>query len=271
MIESAAPLWDHDFARRSPMFAMLRATAEKLPEIGWPNVEVLNHVALETGRRIVNARGQRIWFVPAECGDGQGFETLTFTQGHVRVRPIDWHDLLNALVWMVFPTAKASINLRHQQEIDAQVDNTRSAVRDALTHFDEDGMIVLSADTSLSALLQGFAWKDLFWMQRDEVARSMRFVPFGHALYDKLRKPFIGVTAKALVFEVEADVLALDREAMRAHIDRLLGLHILDAMRMTSPKVLQPVPLLGVPGWWPQNEDPAFYDDADYFRPGRRG
>ena len=27
------------------------------------------------------------------------------------------------------------------------------------------------------------------------------------------------------------------------------------------------LPVLGVPGWWPANEDPAFYDDAAVFRP----
>ena len=29
---------------------------------------------------------------------------------------------------------------------------------------------------------------------------------------------------------------------------------------------LCPLPLLGVPGWWPANADPAFYDDASVFR-----
>ncbi|HQX67511.1 MAG TPA: DUF3025 domain-containing protein, partial [Ottowia sp.] len=30
-----------------------------------------------------------------------------------------------------------------------------------------------------------------------------------------------------------------------------------------------PLPLLGVPGWWPANQAPAFYDDAEVFRPLR--
>ena len=29
------------------------------------------------------------------------------------------------------------------------------------------------------------------------------------------------------------------------------------------------VPVLGVPGWWPVNEAPAFYQDAQVFRPRR--
>jgi len=32
---------------------------------------------------------------------------------------------------------------------------------------------------------------------------------------------------------------------------------------------LHPLPLLGVPGWWPANADPAFYDDPAVFRRAR--
>lgn len=271
-IETPAPLWDHDFARRDPWFAPLRSLAEKLPQIGWPNVEVLDHVAQETGRRIVNARGQRIRFVrnddPAHAG--HAYEPLTYEHGQVRVRPIDWHDLLNALVWMTFPTAKAAINARHQQAIEAQAGSVRSPVRDALTHFDEDGMAVLSTDPALSQLLREFAWKELFFAHRAQVAQSMRFVPIGHALYDKLRAPFIGLTAKCIVFEVAPDALAREREALRMQVDRLLALHILDPTHLLAPRELQPLPVLGVPGWWPDNEDARFYENVDYFRPGRR-
>ena len=38
---------------------------------------------------------------------------------------------------------------------------------------------------------------------------------------------------------------------------------------MTAAKTRLPV--LGVPGWWPQNEMANFYDDVSYFRPGRGG
>lgn len=272
-IESTAPLWDHDFARRDPWFAPLRQLAEKLPQIGWPNVEVLDHVAMESGRRIVNARGQRIRFVRNDDAAyaGHAYEPLTYEQGQVRVRPINWHDLLNALVWMTFPTAKASINARHQQAIETEAGAARSPVRDALTHFDEDGMVVLSADPALSQLLRDFAWKPLFCAHRAQVAQSMRFVPFGHALYDKLRAPFIGLTAKCIVFDVAPQSLAREREALRTQIDRLLGLYILDPAHLRAPREMHPLPVLGVPGWWPDNEDPGFYDNVDYFRPGRRG
>ncbi|HZR02900.1 MAG TPA: DUF3025 domain-containing protein [Burkholderiales bacterium] len=273
MITTAAPLWDFEFARRSPIFAPLRPVADKLPQIGWPNVEVLNHVAFETERRIVNARGQRIWFVPAaaRAREEPGFEPAVYLAGQVQVRPVNWHDLFNALVWMTFPTAKAAINGRHQQVIEEEAGGARSPVRDALTHFDEDGVVVLSADAQLSALLRAFAWKDLFWLHRDAVKRAMRFLVFGHALYDKARAPFIGLTGKALIFDVGADALALERDRLRAHVDRMVALYVLDPANLSTPKVLQPLPLLGVPGWWKANEAPSFYDNTEYFRPGRRG
>jgi len=39
---------------------------------------------------------------------------------------------------------------------------------------------------------------------------------------------------------------------------------------MRHGRELSPLPVLGVPGWWPDNERESFYDDADYFRSGRR-
>jgi hypothetical protein len=273
---TSAPTWDHDFARRSPMFAPLCALADKLPEIGWPNAEVLNHLADETGRRIVNARGQRIRFVSAGEDRGPGFEARTWLAGEVAVRRIDWHDLLNALVWITYPTAKASINGRHQGALEADAaapsreSGARSPLRDALTHFDEDGVVVLCSQPELSALLRGFAWKELFWRQRTQVSRAMRFFVFGHALYQKALAPFVGMTGKALLFDVAPAVLERDAEGLRAEVDRLTALHLWNPERMLAPRELFPLPVLGVPGWWNANEDAGFYDDVGYFRSGRR-
>lgn len=273
MPSASAPTWDHDFARRSPLFAPLQALAEKLPSIGWPNTEVLNHLAYETGRRMVNARGQRIRFVAADAVRHEvrlGFEAGTWLSGEVPVRALNWHDLLNALVWMTYPRAKACVNARHMEAMDTQTQPQRSPVGDALTHFDEDGVVVLSGQSELSDLLRGFAWKRLLWERRAEVRRSMRFFVFGHALYDKALAPFVGMTGKALVFEVAPALLEDEPERLRAEADRLTALHLLNSQRMLHPAELSPLPLLGVPGWWDANEQAAFYDDAAYFRPGRR-
>ena len=53
-----------------------------------------------------------------------------------------------------------------------------------------------------------------------------------------------GVDAEAWI----ADALASDQPASRVHL---------------------PLPVLGVPGWWPANEGEGFYADATVFRPAR--
>jgi hypothetical protein len=144
----------------------------------------------------------------------------------------------------------------------------RGQVRDALTHFDEDGVVVLCAQPALADLLRGFQWRELFWQRRGQVRRDMRFFVFGHALLEKALRPFVGMTGKALIFPVAPEVLERDSERLRAEVDRLAALHIWNPERMVAPRELAPLPVLGVPDWWEANEQAAFYEDADYFRPG---
>jgi hypothetical protein len=172
---------------------------------------------------------------------------------------------------MTYPIAKAAINGRHNQALEQAATGERGPERDALTHFDEDGVVVLSADPALSELLRRFAWKELFWRQRAAVARSMRFFLFGHALCEKALAPFIGMTGKALLFDVAPDVLTRSADGLRAEVDRLTALHLWNPETLLRPRELAPLPVLGVPGWWPGNEREAFYEDTHYFRPGRRG
>lgn len=47
------------------------------------------------------------------------------------MRPFDWHDLFNALVWMTFPTTKAVINARHYESMAAAGRGNRPPQRDA--------------------------------------------------------------------------------------------------------------------------------------------
>lgn len=268
----SGPTWDPEFPRLSPIFAPLRPLVDRLPQIGWPNTEVLNHIAYDSGRRLVNARGQRLCFVTDRVpGSARelGFEQRTYATGEVPVRPVNWHDLFNALVWMLFPTAKAALNGCHQHALELEGGGARSPARDALTHFDEDGVVVLSADPVLAELLQAFAWHELFWKRREAVKRSMRFIVFGHALYEKALAPFIGMTGKALIIAVDSGLLSLGGDRIYREVDRLTALRLLDPTQFQAPKELAPLPVLGVPGWYPDNETESFYRNTEYFRPGR--
>ena len=59
------------------------------------------------------------------------------------------------------------------------------------------------------------------------------------------------------------------RKALTAHV-LLVDPLALDAAGWAT-KPFWPLPVLGVPGWWRDNGDPAFYADAAVFRPLRDG
>jgi hypothetical protein len=267
-----ADFWNTNWLTASPMFAPLREAGGLLPEVGWPDTEVLNAMADDCGKRVVNASGIRIRFVVQDARPErfeEKFEPAAFLRGEVPVRRFNWHDLFNALVWMTFPTAKAALNARHYQAMTARNGPDRSPAEDALTLFDEEGVMVLSSDPGLLELIRDFRWRELFRERRESVARHMRFLLFGHALYEKAMRPYIGMTGKALLFEVPDRTLSLEGQALVNEADRIAALRIWDGAHLRDGRALSPLPVLGVPGWWEANESEDFYDNADYFRPGR--
>ena len=264
--------WDSVFCDRSPMFAPLRAAAATLVCSDWPTCADLNRAV--TGKPLAGG-GKPLTFVPQQPlarTFAAGYEARVYLAGEVQVRARHWHDLLNALVWMTFPQAKAAINARHYSAAAgerAEGRSDRGPVRDALTLFDEGGVIVASADPVLDALLAGFQWKELFWRRRNDINRSMRFYLFGHALYEKALRPFVGVTGRGVVFSVAADFLAEPLARQLTMLDSRIAAHIAAPGRFLSTRELVVVPVLGVPGWCADNECEPYYDDMDYFRPGR--
>jgi hypothetical protein len=57
--------------------------------------------------------------------------------------------------------------------------------------------------------------------------------------------------------------LALPDTTVEA-IDRAAAQWVHDAA--LAPPLLAHLPVLGIPGWWPANETPRFYDDPAVFR-----
>ena len=208
---------------------------------------------------IAAERGLRVRFVPPR-GDlsGMDYEITIDATGEVPTRD-NPHDLFNALQWLAFPRMKAAINaghLRHRVPFSA----SRSAPRDVLTMIDESGVLVASDDTPLLALLREFRWKALFIERRADVIAAMRFALVGHGLMEKSLAPFIGLTGKAVLLHVPRT----------ASLDDAAAAWIEDDRNLSSSQNLAPLPLLGIPGWDTRNREPAFYDDANHFRPGRR-
>lgn len=222
-----------------------------------PTITEINAEALARG--LVSGGGAPLRFA-APPDDGLNYELRIRDKGLVATRPGNVHDLLNAQAWLDFPLTKAALNRLHCAQLAAQQDSLRSPVRDALTLFDESGLIVACDQDDLVELLRGFRWKTLFWERRAEVQSAMRFAVLGHALAEKLRAPYKGITAHALILDLPA---ATPREQLDRH-----AVAVVSALGAT--RELAPVPVLGIPGWAPDNADPAYYDDTAYFRAGRR-
>jgi Protein of unknown function (DUF3025) len=266
-----ARAWDPAFAARYPAFEPLRASVSALRSTAFPSIADLQRLVESVSSRLMVGDARRPLRVVVEgSARREAYETRIFRTGELPVRAGDLHDLFNVLVWTCFPQAKAALNARHVSELDAELPGRRGRVRDALTQFDEDGMIVLSSAPELLELMRAFRWKDLFWARRGEVGRHVRFVVFGHALYEKLLAPFVGVTAKALLLDAEPELIAAPARDELPVVDRRLAQRLADPLRLCSPADLAPVPVLGIPGWFAANCCESFYDDKAYFRPGRR-
>ena len=247
----------------SPLYWPLRPWLAQLP----PHPDAGAVATLAERHPIVDSNGRRIRFVPPRP-DGLAYECRIGESGAVETRPDNWHDWFNALVWLSFPHTKLAISARHVQAM-TPAGVARGSERDVLTHFDECGIVVLSSRPELLDLLRGFQWKTLFVARRAEVERHMRFIVFGHATYEALLKPFRGLTAKAVLHEVDDAWLRQPAAEQLAAVDARLAAELTSG-HYARPRDFQPLPVLGIPGVTPENADPAYYDDPWQFRPGRQ-
>ncbi len=269
-------VWDMAQVQAAPLFAALRPTLERAqwPLRQWPTLSDYQAL-LDRSPPLRTGSGAVLRVVPQAVEKPQdwrqGYEPRIYMTGALQTRAESWHDCFNLLAWATFPLAKAALNARHYALLEARAGALvpRTPGQDALTQFDESGVIVLSADPGLRALLRAFQWKKLFWERRAEVRARMRCFLFGHGLMEKALAPYRGMTGKGIVLPVSPALLALPLETQLIRADRMLADLIASTQHLAQPRDLAPVPVLGFPGFTADNEDPAYYDDQRYFRPGR--
>lgn len=208
-------------------------------------------------RRIDNFRSQRITFANRDAAASEPYEAFIARTGSVPARA-NLHDFFNALVFLQFPRSKAQLN-RLQSEAIARdgVRAVRGPLRDAATLVDENSVLLVTLRADVVHALRAHDWPTVFAQQRAAWSDEIKVFAFGHALLEKLARPYKAITAHALHIPVAAD-------ASLAEVDRRLAAALGDYL---SPGHLMPLPVLGVPGWCEQNEDPSFYSDATVFRP----
>jgi len=196
-----------------------------------------------------------VCFVPqSELPAGLAYEQYIFDTGRVPTRD-GFHDFFNGLVWHAFPLTKKRLNALQAGQIERTgIQPVRGPARDALTVFDENAALLQAPDALWDALVAK-DWQRLF-VELRPLWRQAYLVLFGHALMEKLVAPRKSITAH--VYRVQAAGMAI------AGVDAWLA-HDLSAEKLAS-KPFAHLPVLGVPGWWPANEDPAFYRDDSVFR-----
>jgi hypothetical protein len=209
--------------------------------------------------------GAPVRFVPQQALPADAaYERFVFETGQCPVRP-GLHDFFNGLCWLRFPRTKRVLN-RLQAEAIARdgIAGRRGPLRDAITVFDENGAL-LDAPPALWEALIARDWRHLFVTLRPLWAQA-RLLVFGHAMLEKLVQPRKDLTAH--VWRAPCPLAGVEPpDATLEAADAWLAAQC--TTEVLAGKPFTPLPLLGVPGWWPANANFSFYDDSQVFRPRR--
>ena len=252
---------------RQPWLAPLRPIADPISKSqDWRGA--INAAAAEKALR--NHRGLPIRFVPQEeLPAGMAYEAFISETGCIPTRE-NLHDFFNALVWLNYPRIKVQLNALQAAEIEAASEALaesarRGKVRDAATIFDENAAILISCDAGLIESLRAHRWHDAFIARRAAFQHVCEVHLFGHALMEKLVKPYKAITAHAWIVMAEPSFFALDEAQRQEHIDSVVADQLTAGLQTSG---FTPLPVLGVPGWWAM-QDEAYYADVSVFRPKR--
>lgn len=275
-IDALVP-WTSDFYTNSPLFEPISSLAAKFFEFNdWPDLADYQHL-LDEHEPIRTQHGAALKIVPQEGRPGhfeQHYAPRIYLSGEIQTRTRNWHDFFQLLTWFIFPRTKAVINAIHipraKQRIEAGEElGRRTPIENMLSLFDEGGAVIVASDSSLLQLIRDFRWKELFWQRREELATKFDCVTFGHAMYEKAMAPYLGMTANTILIDADDNYFSLNSSSRLAWIDQKLAAIFGQGEQYKKPRDLQPFPILGMPGWDPANGEEAYYDNTDYFRPGR--
>ncbi len=230
--------------------------------------QALNLRAAELDLR--NHRNLPIQFVPqADLPAETAYETFISNTGCVPTRE-NLHDFFNALVWLTFPCIKVQLNALQALEIERvaaqSVIAPRGKLRDAATIFDENAVLLVTSNQALVSALRAHEWEQAFVTRRQEFVQDCGVLLFGHALMEKLVAPYKAITGHAWIVQLRLDLVTTVPEERCDVIDAVVAPQLAQGL---STADFSPLPVLGVPGWWP-DQDQMFYQDVTVFRPIRR-
>jgi hypothetical protein len=239
-----------------PVFDGYRAHVDLLAGAEWPTRATLNGRMAAVDSRICFAEQDA-----ALLAEREHYELRIARTGRVATRVSNWHDLLNALVWIEHAPLKRALNARQVADITMVGSKQRTRGQCALTHFDEAGVVVHFQDAAPLAAWDRHDWHALF-IDHAAAWSDATITVFGHALLEHALLPDKLFVGKALVCVSDGDA-ASDLASLAAAIER--------GKVLQDPQELRPLPLAGVPGWHPRAGEAAFIASAPCFRSLRPG
>jgi hypothetical protein len=240
----------------------------------WPDIATLNACAQSSNQTNGASLLRFVAQTPALARESLHYEQRIAERGEIATREGNWHDLLNALLWIRHPQVKAALNLRQVAEIAIAGPKQRTRAQCALTHFDEAGVIVALRDPPLLALWDAHDWHGLFWRERAAWSDGrIDAIVFGHALLEHALRPAQLLVGKALVIDIpqgekrENTASSIVAEQAIARVATAIRAGNL----LNDPQELRPLPLSGIPKWHVPEQGEDFYTTAECFRPLRPG
>ena len=213
-------------------------------------------------------QGHGLRFVPQDdLPAGMAYETFIRVQRCVPTRD-NLHDFFNGLIWLHWPLLKLHLNhLQSQAIAQAGVGQQRGKLRDAITVLDENGAILLAPQPLVDAL-RAKDWQRLMVELRPLWEQACLW-PIGHALLEKLVQPRKPMCAHVLCLPSAEAGHGQHNTVLPGGWDARMAQDLLTSAEVLATKPFSPLPVLGVPGWWPPNENFSFYDDSLVFRGAR--
>lgn len=262
MAKTTIDTWNPDFPVLSPIFSTLQSAASyHLNSNHWPTPETLSQQFRETRHPVKPVpQGKK----PETFEDH--YEPRIYLKHELQTRTENWHDFFNAMIWLTFRETKSVLNKLHYfSALQRDPGTNRSKLENAITLFDECGIIVISNNKELLEMIRQHQWKQLFYHHREQFNNSIYCYVFGHAMYEKMLSPYIGITCQAMLVH-SSELIENCKNNQLEKIDQYVAQQW-ESHKITTSDDLYPFPLLGIPGLHENNTDESFYDNTDYFRP----
>jgi len=268
MARTSIDTWNPDFLNLSPIFDSIHEVSQSFSQLEtWPTLE--QFAAKFKEQNILSNSADPITPVPQgytpEKFDDH-YESRIYLKGELQTRLENWHDYFNATAWLQFPKIKSTLNaLHYETSVNREPGTNRSPLENAIALFDECGAVIVSDDETLLDLIRNHEWKDLFWNNKKAFGKHIQCYVFGHAMHEKALQPYIGMTTHTILIKQESCFFDQKYQQQLKDIDTLISKKWHNK-QIVSTRDLNPFPLLGVPGYWPEQQDEIFYQNSDYFR-----